>query len=134
MSAIVWADVLGIAPELAAITISGQTAILALANSVLDTTVWGGEDSPQLRMGRLNYAAHFASMSMRRGDGGATTSSSAGGLSVAYANTDFGSHSTLQTTSYGQMYMALARSRGMARAGLSLAGIPGYPVDPGWDG
>lgn len=139
MAAIAWEDVQSIAPELAGDVVApiAQEAILAVANTLLDVPTWGGEDSPKLRAGRIYYAAHLATLGRRKGRTGMVSSEGAGGLTRAYSNPLLGYKSSLILTSYGVMYMGLAKTTA-ARAGLVIsAGSSGNgagPTDPGWDG
>ena len=133
MAAIVWTDVTDLAPELSTIPLGGQTAILALVNDYLDPDTWGGEDAPKLHSGRCYLAAHLATLGKRKGKSGSVSSEAAGGLSRSYAMPAMLSTSTLQLTSYGAMYILLAKST-VARAGLSLNGGAKVPTDTGWDG
>ena len=135
MASITWEDVGSIAPELAGEVIApiAQEAILAMANAQLAVDVWGGEDSPKLRLGRIYFAAHLATLGRLRGRAGQVTSESAGGLSRSYANPFTQTKSMMTLTSYGILYMGLARTTA-ARAGLALNASGLGPSDPGWDG
>jgi len=133
--AITWEDVQAVAPELAGdvVTPIAQEVILAVANSHLAVDVWGGEDSPKLRAGRIYYAAHLATLGRMRGRVGMVASESAGGLSRSYSNPMLGYKTSLVLTSYGTLYMGLAKTTA-ARAGLVLNAGGLGPSDPGWDG
>ncbi len=135
MAAITWEDVQSVAPELAGDVVQpiAQEAILAVANSQLDPTTWGGETSDKLRAGRIYYAAHLATLGRLRGRAGMVSSESAGGLSRSYANPLLGYKTTLVLTSYGILYMGLAKTTA-ARAGITLGTGGLGPSDPGWDG
>lgn len=138
MASIIWEDVAGIAPELGGSKLSliAQDMILQLANTYLAVDVWGGEASPKLKMGRAYFAAHLATMQLRRGIPGSVASSAAGGLSRSYAMPQLSLKTTMQLTSYGILYIQLAKTTA-ARAGFSLGLVSptaGVPVDPGWDG
>ena len=135
MAAIIWYDVVAVAPELGGtkMAIAGQTAVLAIANYQLDVNNWGGEDSVLLHEGRALYAAHLATMMLKRGLPGAVTSSAAGGLSRGYGLVNLGTTSSLQLTSYGILYLELLRTT-PARGGTSAAGMPTQSPKPGWGG
>ena len=133
MAAIVWTDVTDLAPELSSTPLGAQTAILALVNGFLDVATWGGETSDKLHSGRCYLAAHLATLGRRKGKSGTVSAEAAGGLSRSYAMPAMLSTSTLQLTSYGALYIFLAKST-VARAGISLNGGAQVPTDTGWDG
>lgn len=112
MAAIVWADVVALAPEVNAIDDAAKADIIAYVNVALTVANFGGEDHPKTRLARIYLAAHLAAM-LRRGvtGGGAAgplVSHSAGGMSRSYAVMSSGS--ALSSTSYGSMYEELART------------------------
>lgn len=122
---ITWTDVLGMAQELTTVPAPGQIAILEVVNCLLDVPNWGGEDDPKLFAARCLYAAHMGTMLLRRGNPAVATSSAVGGMSRGYSLVDFGSYSVLQLTSYGLLYIQLAKTT-PARAGFSAAMTPGF--------
>lgn len=131
-----WADVLGVAPELTRVPLAGQMAIVEVVNSLLDVENWGGCCSPKLALARSLYAAHMGTMFLKRGLPGVPTSSAVGGMSRGYSLVDFGSNSVLQLTSYGLLFMQLARTT-PARAGFSTAmsrAPAGLGLFGGWPG
>lgn len=113
MAAIVWADVVAVAPELAELSSALYTDILGYVNVALVPTEWGGEDSSRLRLARLYLAAHYATMVSRGGSVGEivgfVTSESAGGLSRSYSS-GASTGTVYDATPYGQLFWALFRS------------------------
>lgn len=106
MAAITWADVIALAPEVATIPLGAQTDILAYVNSQLNVVTWGGEDSIQLRLGRIYLAAHLATITVFGGSGaGPVVSESAGGLSRSYAQAS----TSGARTGYQDMFLELLR-------------------------
>lgn len=119
MSAIVWKEVTEMATELdGKLGVLAQNGILAIVNGYLNVAGWGGETSALLHQARIYLAAHYATLQIRRGVSGSIQSQSMGGVSQAYAS-PIQSTSFLSTTSYGQLYLTLARTRGF-RAGTTL--------------
>ncbi len=108
---IVWADVLAHAPELSSATSGLQADVLEYVNDALTKKQWGSEE--RLRLARIYYAAHLASLAGGGGSGsgerGPITSESEGGVAVSYANTVsvFAAHSGLSGTKYGRLYLEL---------------------------
>lgn len=121
MASIIWADVVNFASELSTLDTDAQTDILAHVNSALNVTNWGGEDSPQLRLGRIYLAAHFGTVSAQGGLGvaGPVTQESAGGLSRSYAWSTAASELPYESTAYGKAFRALIRATA-ARAPVLL--------------
>jgi hypothetical protein len=109
MSAIVWADVVNHAAELSGVAAGAQTDILAHVNTTLNVSVFGGEDSPKLKLARIYLAAHIATLQSLGGSSGEIQSETVGGVSYTYApgSTTGGS---FESTSYGQQYSALIRN------------------------
>lgn len=118
MAAIAWVDVVAFAPLLSTVAEDAQVDILAYVNQAIDTSLFGGESSPMLRMARIFLAAHFGSMPGQSSTGavGPVTSESAGGLSRSYAQTVATGSSSFESTTYGQQYVELCK-RTAARAG-----------------
>lgn len=119
MAAITWFEVEQYAPELAGTRVSAlaQAMIIAVTNEIVAAGVWGTEDSGILRMARVLWAAHTATLERRKGLAGASASRSAGGISESYGPGPV-STSYLGTTSYGQMFLTLAKTRSF-RAGFT---------------
>lgn len=116
MSAIIWADVTAIAPELSTVSDDAQDSILAHVNTALAVDIFGGESAPKTRLARIYLAAHLGSAS-RTGSSGASgaagpvVSESAGGLSRSYANlTSASGTGGLSSSTYGQLFEALVGS------------------------
>ena len=100
--AITWDDVVAIAPELASVLDTQQTAFLNAVNLQVSDDTWYEEADE----GRKYLAAHLATISRKRGQG-PTTAQSAGQISQSFANMmQFGA---LGTTSYGLEYQRLLR-------------------------
>lgn len=117
MSAILWTDVEGIAPELSAVPVAGQTMILAHVNDVVTEVQWGGDAaSPTLKMARVYYAAHMGVTTFLGSDGpsGPLTAEKAGGLSSSYAAPAI-SDSLLDSSPYGKILRTLIRQNPWAR-------------------
>lgn len=123
MAEIIWADVTAIAPELTRVPAAGQVMILCVANTILAPDVWGGEESPKLKAARSYYAAHLGAMTLRGGNPGVPTSSAVGGMSRGYSLVNLGTFSVLQLTSYGLLFLQLAKTT-PARAGFSMGMVP----------
>lgn len=108
MSAISWTDVLVHAAELSSVDEDARTDILAHVNSTLNVSVFGGEESPKLKLARIYLAAHMATLQLLGGSSGDIQSESVGGVSYTYgaaaASSDFNS------TSYGKQYSAIVRN------------------------
>lgn len=114
MAAIVWTDVVALAPELANTAASAQTAILDFVNGgtvtgtsgplLLNLSLYDGEAGFRTRLSRLYLAAHFASMP-KLGAGGPLIGESADGLSRQYGL--LMAKSKLALTAYGQAFLAM---------------------------
>ena len=127
---ITWVDVTAIAPELAgsALTTAAQDAILAFVNEAFvtgDATMGEG----QLRLARINLAAHVATLEKRRGSGaaGPMIAESMGQVSRTYAN--IVQQRLFTGTSYGQVLDMLLRTS-LARLPSVIGGFAGR----GWGG
>ncbi len=108
---IVWADVLGIAPELSTISDAGRVPILWYVNQMTNAGVdpGGGLASPTLRLARIFLAAHYGTVSKRGGGpAGPVTSESAGGLRRSYGliAAPTGTYG-LGSTTYGLAYLSV---------------------------
>lgn len=110
MAAIVWADVVGHAPELASISPLAQEDILNFVAKALSTTEWGDESHPRLRLGRIMLAAHLGTMNLRGTDAYAPVASeTVGGISTSFEARTLGTE-LLDQTPYGQMFRQLIRT------------------------
>lgn len=121
-TSIVWADVLGVAPELSTVSALGQTDILAYVNEAFVVDEWGGDASKLLRLARIYLAAHYGTVSVQgsAGAAGPVIGESAGGLSRQYAsNSPMGTDPLFDTTPYGKAFRNLAR-RSSGRAPVVL--------------
>ncbi len=121
MAAISWADAVGFAPQLSAITSTQtQSDIIAFANAELNPSVIGGsagEAAPRLRMARIFLACHEGTMQLRRGIGGALTGEDikADGVSLSYAAPWHGAIDSYETTAYGQELLKIISTSPGAR-------------------
>lgn len=118
--AITWADVLAIASELSVITSTAtQDAILATARVMLDPDVWGD----LFDEGHKYLAAHDAKKALQAqttgGAVGAVSKYKVGPIEIAYQNptatAGSSSDTDLSSTSYGQIYLRMRRTRLRAR-------------------
>lgn len=108
-SPIAWSDVLslpGANVELADVPAGGQTMLINYVNSVLDVTMFDGEDGPTTKLARCFLAAHMAALG-ELGTGGPLTQESAGGLMRQYAMPAMVLRSEFMTTSYGRAFWLL---------------------------
>ena len=126
--ALTWFDVTSFAPELCKgvqIAPISQALILGTVNTIVSEGVWGDVTT----QARVLYAAHMATLQKRRGQPGAASQRSMGGISEAFGVTGPLSASFLSLTSYGQSYLGLAKTRRF-RAGFSTGrvdrGIGGF--------
>ncbi len=122
MASIVWANVVDFAAPLSSVDPDAQTAILAHVNTVLDVSLFGGEDGPTTRLLRIFMAAHMATTTATEEAGavaGPVASESAGGISRSYANLSTPSDDDLKTTSFGRAYLSLVRTS-PARVGIAF--------------
>ncbi len=114
MAAIVWADVTGIAAELATVPVLAQTDLLAYVNTALAVGVFGGETSPKLRLARIYLAAHLATLLTTGGvkSAGPVTSETVGADSISrsYGGSGSDSRSEWELTAYGRQYASLVRT------------------------
>lgn len=113
MAAIVWSDVVGIAPELSSVPPLAQAEILGVVNGTLNAAAFGGESARSYRLARIFLAAHYGSVVSAGGSGpgGPVSSESVGGVSRSYAVfSPMGSDPTLDKTPYGQQYRSLVRA------------------------
>lgn len=129
MAAIVWSDVVAVAKEMVdpKVSATAQEMILSWANTGLKVSVWGGEASLTLKLGRCLRAAHLGTLCSTGGVtvAGPVVSESEGGLSRSYAllssitsgNTD----PNYSSTTYGNAYMTIISGL----AGARLPFVPG---------
>lgn len=103
--AVIWANVVDIAPELSTVAAGSQTAYLAIAGRAVDPEVWGESTDDGVRY----MAAHLATLGNGSGAGGAgaVTSETLGPMSRTYASTVAGVEGALATTRYGVMFLNL---------------------------
>jgi hypothetical protein len=127
MSAIVWSDVVTIASGLSGIDGDAQDIILGYVNERHNVSLFGGEDSFELKLLRMMLAAHIASSATTEGSdetagGGLVTGESIGKMSRSYTfgNMDAASSDAgLQTTGYGRQYRTMIRGSA-ARVGFAF--------------
>ena len=113
---ITWFDITSFAPELlkgAVVPGISQTLILSTVNTIVAESVWGS----LVTQARVLYGAHMVTLEKRKGLPGATTSRSMGGISESNTAGPL-SASFLSLTSYGQLYLTIASTRGF-RAGFT---------------
>lgn len=107
MAAIIWTDVVAVAPELEELDEAATTMILDHVNTVLNTRAFGGEESPRLKLARVYLAAHMASGLGVAGGGGEVTSESMGGLSRSYVDGSSALGGDISETGYGRQYLMI---------------------------
>lgn len=123
MASIIWSDVLAHAPELSIVSSGAQADILAVANTVLDVSQFGGETAPKTKLARIYFAAHFATIDAQGSTGatGPVIGESVGGLSRQYAsNSPMGTDPLWEKTPYGQAFRALLRATPVLRGAWLL--------------
>lgn len=117
---VTWTNVTDQAPELARVSNGAQTAILKYVNTTIKVANFGSEASPKLFMARVMLAAHMGTISRRRGQPGARTAQSSGGVSESFTGVALtGLAALYATTAYGIEYVRLVGTSA-ARAGLVL--------------
>jgi hypothetical protein len=116
MAAITWDDVIALAPEVADLSVTGQGFLLDYVNTYLNVSLWGGEDSSRLRLGRIYFAAHLAAITVEGGGSaaGPVISEKVGEISRTFANASMSTATGLGSTGYGRMFQLLMRSLGPA--------------------
>ncbi len=109
MTAIAWTDVVDIAAELATVAIGAQTMILAHVNTTLVVKLFGGEESPKLKLTRCYLAAHLGTLGPRVG---IVTSESELDLAIGYTIPPLppGDDPFWARTAYGLAYRSMVRS------------------------
>lgn len=121
--ALTWADVVLVAPDLASLGSSAQTAILADVADQMNVAAWGSQERAD-RAGAY-LAAHIAVAGGYTGLGasaatGAVASQTAGPYSITYASSSGsdGASSSLGSTRWGQEYMRRVKTQVVGRIGL----------------
>ena len=113
---IVWADVVGLAPELASLSVTAQNTILAYANVAFDESQFktdpNASTSSTLRMSRIYLAAHLGTVTRWQGSAiaGPLIAESDGRLSRQYAVIPQNISSSFAGTSYGVMLEFLLKT------------------------
>jgi hypothetical protein len=118
--ALVWSNVVAVAPELATgVSAAFQTLILGYVNEAVQADEFGGDESYTYVLAMAYLAAHYASLHKigATGQSGPVTSMSEGGVSVGFANMFSSSGSPIGATSYGQAFLSFLR-RSPANAGF----------------
>lgn len=114
--AVVWADVVEVAPELTTYPVGLQTLMLARALESIDAAQFCGDATAEYNLAVRYLAAHFATeqknATENAGVSGTIKSESVGGLSVSYGSHGAGAASRAgwESTSYGALFLALLRS------------------------
>lgn len=117
MAAILWTDVSECFAELATAPLAMQMLALVTVNGGgLAADNFDGEAGTMTRTARIFLAAHIATLAMRRGQAGAISSQSEGGVSQSYG-LSLANPRVLDLTSYGNLFRQLVMGTG-ARAGL----------------
>ena len=125
MAALVWDDVVAIAPELAGVAAGAQTAILGYVNESLNVAVFGGEEAHGTRLARSFLAAHLGSVAVSGGESigvaGELKSETVGPITRSYSTSnDVVATTNLSSSSYGQIYLALVKAQAAARLPIVL--------------
>lgn len=113
MAAILWTDVVAVAPDMATgVSAAFQTLVLSYVNVNVVATEFGGEDNPTYVMARAYLAAHYAALHKAgvNGTAGQRIAQSEGGVSMSFANNSpMGTDPLLDKTTYGQAFRSLSR-------------------------
>lgn len=128
MPAIVWSDVVAVAPSMVTgVSASFQTLILGYVNEVVQASEFGGENSFTFKLARAYLAAHYAYLHTLDSSGaagdviGPIVSKSEGGVSISYGSSTTsggaGGAGLLGSSDYGDAFMSLV-NRSPARAGF----------------
>lgn len=112
MAPIIWSDVTAHASTLTAVVQAVQDDLLALANTGLNVTVFGGEDHARTKLARIYFTAHFAALpgAGEQRPAGPVTSESRGKVSRAYAAAGAGGGADADAwddTQWGRRYKLL---------------------------
>lgn len=115
---ITWTDVTNLAPELATVPSTVQTAILAQVALIVGETAWGAA----FEQGAACLAAHFGALSLRVGDEspGPVTQETTEHVSKSYGFTREMTEAPYGSTVYGQRYQALLKTLAYKRIGLAF--------------
>ncbi len=109
--AVVWAQIVAIAPELACVPVASQNAILAQTTAMLAPSQWGTKHDLAVTL----LAAHFGALFVRGSSNpGAVTSEAVSGVSVGYASPPVFDRGLLNSTSYGSRFRLLQRGCGFS--------------------
>lgn len=104
------ADVVNFCKTTSRLDAATMLVVVAFANEVKGNALCVSEDSPTLRLARLNLAAHFAinTLQGRGGAAGPVTAEAAGAVRRSYGLMMSSSTSGgLGSTMYGQAYLAI---------------------------
>lgn len=122
MAALIWADVIAIAPQLDSpkVPVDGRTMILGFANELVADN-YGGDDSFRYKMARAYLAAHMGQLTLEHGKNevqtktmGTTTAT------VTYATfRSMMSKTGLELTPYGVQFEAIQQTS-LGRVGFVL--------------
>lgn len=118
---LVWADVVLVAPDLASLSLSAQTAILADVADQMNVAAWGSQERAD-RAGAY-LAAHIAIAGGYTGldasaATGAVASQSAGPYTITYASGSDAASGSLGSTRWGQEYLRRVKTQVVGRIGL----------------
>lgn len=117
MAAIVWQDVVDVAAEFCSISLTAQFLILDDANAAFAPDLFGGEESPRLKLLRAYAAAHFASpMLVGASYSGPISSERVDEVGRSYSKAQDSFGGRWAGSSYGQIVAMLIRQ--------SAAGLP----------
>lgn len=113
MAEICWDDVVNHAPALTSVSEKARDDILEYVNTLLNVSVFDGEDGYKTQLARIYLAAHFGTIVIPGGiSAGEIASMSEGGVSISFASALAGNN--LNRTKYGSQYSELVRTS-MAR-------------------
>lgn len=123
MAAITWDEVTAFAPGMATFADDGQTLVLAEVNTCFNVSYFvDGESSAKLKLCRIYYAAHLATIATQGNSGaaGPVTSEMIDRLRRSYAAPSGAvAYDSLDSTAYGKMLRSLVRTTA-ARAPVVL--------------
>lgn len=104
--AITWAEVIALAPELAAVSIDGQNQVIAQVLLEINPSAWGSDT--RAKAAALWLARHMATINGKGGVAGPVTEVHAGAVGKSFGMLAQWK-SLLATTRYGQEYLRLIR-------------------------
>ncbi len=108
MAVITWQNVVDEAVELTTgVSAGAQLALLDYANTKIVTSGLDGEAGRKSFLARVFWVAHTATLLKRRGQAGARTSQSAGGVSESFQLPQMTTLGPYSQTSYGILYAAI---------------------------